>query len=307
MKNRLISLTMILALFLTMSLPSFASNGTYSIDEIDGGNAFSSVSSQETIVVLTNTNEHIINIAIKNSDSPEIIYQWVITDYPELFNPSSLAFWNRVIEYARSRTDCILSSQAEVTDYAIAGSIRPYSSASADLRSEMRDLHGEEYFRVFQHSSVYNGQTFEIYETKEYRTMYNRQYTWHDTMTIAGIITTIIGGVTTGALVNAICTAFGVVSGLSTWLPANSKMNSYTCRIYFTRATSINGSTYMYNVANEYIDYTGYEDAADNDNRASIDISSQFIEYPQGREYYYSFSSQIADAYIMFERVGQKP
>ena len=55
-----------------------------------------------------------------------------------------------------------------------------------------------------------------------------------------------------------------------------------------------------------FIDYDGYENADHNSGEgAELDVSSKFVEYSGGEDYYYDYYEQTRDAYEMFQQIGQ--
>ena len=60
-----------------------ASAPTTSVSSIDGGHMYMAIRSDANIAILTNDEDHLIDISISYLSSPNTVYQWTITDYPE--------------------------------------------------------------------------------------------------------------------------------------------------------------------------------------------------------------------------------
>lgn len=314
--KKIISLALAVIMLITMSSTAFAANEsrdnqTY-IGEISNGNIFSKKTSNMLVTIITDNTKRMIDISIKYLNQPNIVYQWRIHDYPVArFKPASNSFWNGIIEYAERNissatpvtfTDVTYEKPIDVTDRR--------SSAGADLLQDLRSFIGQdEYFDVLKTSTpLYrNGVAFRVYESMQFRILLDGYKAWSTTITVASLITTVLGSVITGKLVVAICNAFGIAAGLSSLLPPG-KINKYICRAMVYRYVTANGSKYVYNITDKFIDYKGYENADNNSTeRAYADSSSQTINYIQGQSYFGSYTAQVDDAYQMYLNVGQQP
>ncbi len=314
--KKIISLALAVIMLMMMSSTAFAANEsrnsqTY-IGEISNGNIFSKKTANMLVTILTDNTRRLIDISIKYLNQPNIVYQWRIHDYPVArFKPASNSFWNGIIEYAERNissatpvtfTDVTYEKPIDVTDRR--------SSAGADLLQDLRSFIGQdEYFDVLKTSTpLYrNGVAFRVYESMQFRILLDGYKAWSTTITVASLITTVLGSVITGKLVVAICNAFGIAAGLSSLLPPG-KINKYICRAMVYRYVTANGSKYVYNITDKFIDYKGYENADNNSTeRAYADSSSQTINYIQGQSYFGSYTAQVDDAYQMYLNVGQQP
>ena len=314
--KKVISLALAVIMLMTMSSIAFAANEsrnnqTY-IGQISNGNIFSKKTANMLVTVLTDNTRRLIDISIKYLNQPNIVYQWQIQDYPVArFEPASISFWNGIIEYAERNissatpvtfTDVTYEKPIDVTDRR--------SSAGADLLQDLRSFIGQdEYFDILKTSTpLYrNGVAFRVYESMQFRILSDGYKAWSTTITVASLITGILGIVITAPTIVTICSVFGVAaSAASLILPG--RINKYICSAMVYRYVTANGSEYMYNVTDKFIDYKGYEDADDNSTeRAYADSSSQTITFTHGQSYFGSYTSQVDDAYQMYLNVGQKP
>ena len=264
------------------------------------------------VTIITDNTRRMIDISIKYLNQPNIVYQWRIHDYPVArFEPASNSFWNGIIEYAeRNISSATPVTFTDVTYEKPIDVTAMRSSAGADLLQDLRSFIGQdEYFDVLKTSTpLYrNGVAFRVYESMQFRILLDGYKAWSTTITVASLITTVLGSVITGKLVVAICNAFGIAAGLSSLLPPG-KINKYICRAMVYRYVTANGSKYVYNITDKFIDYKGYENADNNSTeRAYADSSSQTINYIQGQSYFGSYTAQVDDAYQMYLNVGQQP
>lgn len=314
--KKIISLALAVIMLITMSSTAFAANEsrnsqTY-IGEISNGNIFSKKTSNMLVTIITDNTRRMIDISIKYLNQPNIVYQWRIHDYPVArFEPASNSFWNGIIEYAeRNISSATPVTFTDVTYEKPIDVTAMRSSAGADLLQDLRSFIGQdEYFDVLKTSTpLYrNGVAFRVYESMQFRILLDGYKAWSTTITVASLITTVLGSVITGKLVVAICNAFGIAAGLSSLLPPG-KINKYICRAMVYRYVTANGSKYVYNITDKFIDYKGYENADNNSTeRAYADSSSQTINYIQGQSYFGSYTAQVDDAYQMYLNVGQQP
>lgn len=314
--KKIISLALAVIMLITMSSTAFAANEsrnsqTY-IGEISNGNIFSKKTSNMLVAILTDNTRRLIDISIKYLNQPNIVYQWRIQDYPVArFKPASNSFWNGIIEYAeRNISSATPVTFTDVTYEKPIDVTAMRSSAGADLLQDLRSFIGQdEYFDVLKTSTpLYrNGVAFRVYESMQFRILLDGYKAWSTTITVASLITGILGLALTNPTITAICSAFGVAAtAASLILPG--RVNKYICRAMVYRYVNANGSKYVYNITDKFIDYKGYENADNNSTeRAYADSSSQTINYIQGQSYFGSYTAQVDDAYQMYLNVGQQP
>lgn len=314
--KKIISLALAVIMLITMSSTAFAANEsrnsqTY-IGEISNGNIFSKKTSNMLVTILTDNARRLIDISIKYLNQPNIVYQWRIQDYPVArFKPASNSFWNGIIEYAeRNISSATPVTFTDVTYEKPIDVTAMRSSAGADLLQDLRSFIGQdEYFDVLKTSTpLYrNGVAFRVYESMQFRILLDGYKAWSTTITVASLITGILGLALTNPTITAICSAFGVAAtAASLILPG--RVNKYICRAMVYRYVNANGSKYVYNITDKFIDYKGYENADNNSTeRAYADSSSQTINYIQGQSYFGSYTAQVDDAYQMYLNVGQQP
>ena len=97
--KKFISVLLTLCMLVSMSSTAFAadvsdtSSPSTSVSAIDGGHLYVSKRSDSNIAILTNDDAHLIDISISYLSSPNTVYQWTITDYPESIFIISNSFW----------------------------------------------------------------------------------------------------------------------------------------------------------------------------------------------------------------------
>lgn len=266
------------------------------------------VGSDENIAILTNVEDHLIDISISYLSSPNTVYQWTITDYPESTFTTSDDFWNGVVAYAENRmTDASVVTFTEVSYDEPIELPQTRSSAGADLLEDLEEFMGtSEYFGRQIYSTTYQGQVFRVLESMDFRILTNGSKSWSTTISVSSLIVSVLGLAATTTLVGAICGAFGVALSAASLIPPG-KINKYICRAMNYRYVTINGSEYAYSMADKFIDYNGYENADNNSTeRAYADSGSRSVSYVPSAAYFSSYTDQINDAYEMFLRIGQQ-
>lgn len=313
--KKFISILLTFCMLFSISSTAFAtdtststSNSSTSVSTIDGGHLYVSMESDANIAILTNIEEHLIDISISYHSSPDTVYQWTITDYPESTFTTSDEFWNDVVVYAENRMD-----DANIITFTEVSYDEPIelpqtrSSAGADLLEDLESFIGTgEYFGRQIYSTTYKGQVFRVLESMDFRILTAGYKSWSSTISVSSLIVGVLGLTATTTLVSAICGAFGVGLSAASLIPPGA-INKYTCRAMNYRYVTINGSEYAYSMADKFIDYNGYENA-DNDSteRAYADRGSRSVSYVPSEAYYSSYTDQINDAYEMFLQIGQQ-
>ena len=180
-------------------------------------------------------------------------------------------------------------------------------AAVADLKAELRDIHGKEYSQKNLYSDTFQNQDMDVLEDLTYDVHHTGTDSWNESneFTIASFIVTILGVANpTSALIGALSIAFAVAS----MMPAKGSINFYSCAAQYCRYVTVNDSIYAYNTTYKHIEYEAYEDASDNsEGRPAIDTSSKRVSYTVNSSYFSDYDRQIEDAYDSWEIIGQKP
>lgn len=286
-----------------------ASNAVNQVQPIQGGYMYTQLTDSQSIVILTDTLRGMAEVDICLLSQRNTVYHWILEDnLPSGIGSPTDAFWNSLISYCNSHM-----SEATVfqfIDYTLDEPMvlpQTRSSAAADLQQDLAGLVGSQYSNRQMYTSSTTGQRITIYEDMVFRISYLGYKAWSTAISIGSIIATVLGLTATTALVKAIANIYSVAASVGSIIPPG-KLNKYQAQAIVSRLATVNGSKYVYNTAEKFYNYRGYEDGDINSTaRAYVDSSSQSIDYPQGSSYFNSYQSQAADAYAMFQRIGQKP
>lgn len=163
-----------------------------------------------------------------------------------------------------------------------------------------------EYYGRLKNSTTYQNVSFKTYEKLEFSTSLIRTKSWSKSapITVSTFIASVLGLVSTSALVSAICNVYCVTVSALSELDKSGKINIYSCCGMYSRYTTKASGSSIYNTTYKYVTYTGYEDGNDNDSRAYIDSSSAYIEYDKSESYFNNYSLQVQDAYQAYQIMG---
>ena len=311
--KKFISIILSTAILFSISATAYATEAdtayiTSAVVDISGGNLYTSEENDKRVAILTNDENHLLDVSICYLSAPNTVYQWTITDYPiSTFTPSNPQFWYNIVDYVEDQmSDANIVYFTEVTYEEPIELPQTRSSAGSDLLDELEELMGlGEYSDTVVHSITYQGQRYRILEYMDFRILTDGSKSWANAIQVSSLIVTVLGLVASSTLITAICCAFGVVASASSLLPAGT-INKYLCVADVCRWVSINGSAYPYNITDKYFEYKGYENASnDSREKAYIDDGSLSEYFTDDEAYFNSNNSQIMDAYVVFSRIGQ--
>lgn len=311
--KKFISIILSTAILFSISATAFASEAktaptNSAVVDISGGSLYTSEENDKKVAILTNNENHLLDVSICYLSMPNTVYQWTITDYPiPTFTPSNSQFWYDIISYVENQMSTAnIVHFTEVTYEKPIELSQTRSSAGADLLSQLEELIGvSEYSDDVIHSITYQGQRYRILESMDFRILTDGSKSWTTTIQVSSLIASVLGLVASSTLITAICGAFGVAASAYSMLPAGT-INKYLCVADVCRHVSINGSAYPYNMTDKYFEYKGYENANNNSHeRAYIDDGSLNEYYTDDEDYFNSNNSQVMDAYVVFSRIGQ--
>lgn len=139
--------------------------------DIQGGKLYAVADGLKTVAILTNDEEHLLDVSITYSDQPNTSYQWVLTDYPETFDYTQASFWSGVIENVNSRLS--EANVYHITETVCDEPVETYSldsSTGADFKEQMEDLLGTaEYYDRQKYMTSYQGKSFRVYDNMQFR------------------------------------------------------------------------------------------------------------------------------------------
>ena len=280
------------------------------IEEIEDGKMYIEHCTNKNIVILTNEKEHLIDISIKYSEEPNKVYAWSITtDSLESSASQNVSFWNDVIEYAENHIDIADIVYFENVTYKEPIEINPHSrlSAVADMYEDLANLIGDdEYTDALRYTKYTGSDVYRIKESLTFRYSLTGYQKWSKSISIASLITSILGESVTDARVKTLCTVFNIAVAAAGALVPAGKINKYICKADYSRYVTVNGSKYVYNITDKFIEYTGYENAT-GAGRASLDTQTKDTYYSHSSSYFSSYIDQYEDAYEMYKKIGQQP
>lgn len=314
--KKILSFILCFGMILSITAPAFATevsseSDSFMVMDIDGGNLYNSVTEEKVVTILTEDESHLIDISIKYPEQPDTVYHWAITDYPEAnFQPSSKAFWERIVAYAEEKIN-----DADIIDFTEIVYDEPIevpqtrSSATADLEEDLARVLGvHEWDKELLFIKTYQGQSFRVYGTMDFRILKDSSKSWTVELTVSTIIVGIIGmAVAPPSLIATICGIYGIAVSASALIPPGT-MDVYVCQAMQYRYVTVNNSNYQYNITYKVTSFKGYDNTAPgNTNRAYVDPGSKEVEYDHGESYFNDYNTQVLDAYDVFRVIGQKP
>lgn len=270
--KRLISILICAALsFSLLSTNAFAMNNhnnpinspqNICIDEIEDGYVFTEKANDKSVAIITSNLENIIAISIIYISNPNIVHQWIISDYPmDNFSQNSFAAWENIISCAENNLN--EASLVEISiDEIDENTPSPLNSTGADLAKDLRGIVGYEYSnRYTNRSRIMDGHTYRLYETMEFSFTKGFTLSWKNGFTIASVLVSIISVAATSANVSLLCGILGIATSIaSTVLPAG-KVNKYSCMVLYTRYVTVDYGSKQYGHAYKFRIFDGYEDA----------------------------------------------
>lgn len=320
--KKVLSIIMVLAIILSSNCVAIAQTNefseykeTASVIKTDEGNIFYYKDDVETITIVTNEKEHLVEVDIMNADELGVVYQLFISDYAKEFDATSDEFWDSIISIAKENIADAKIIKIDVEDVTYEKPIdvtNLKSSAGADLKSDLEDLLGSEYEGSFKYlkSNYSPYAAVRIYERMYFRIYDDGYKNWStsDTLTIGAFITGVLSLGSTTPLIGALALVFDVSASASSVISSSGRINKYSCTATISRYATVNGSQYMYNVTDKAYVYKGYEDNDLNSTgRAAVDSSSEQVIYTESSSYFADYSEQCDDAHDLFLIIGQKP
>lgn len=262
---------------------------------------------KRAIITVVNDTSVLISYLDKSDDS--IIYELTtdLDNFSRLNN--STTFVNQVIAFmeanlSNAKMICGNVVNYETSDELLETNVR--GAVLSDVYSFLVQQHGERYENRSIHSQTYQGLSCAVKERMVFRADRVRTYSWIDTVSVSTAILG-VGLAVSHPFVSAICGWYGVASAAGSLLPAGGTIERYDVKVFNQRYVLINGSSYNYNTATKLTTYTAIDNAtAGNIDTATIN-SSGTVTFVESASYYNSMASQYADAYYVYQQIGQQP
>lgn len=237
------------------------------------------------------------NMATKSLDNETTCYELTFT--PEMAGITNInydnSFWNKVVNYGFSNLDTAIKTSLNYEE----AQVMPMSSDVADLYAQMRSIYGNQYSKTLKSTQTRSNQTIRIYESLTYRNQKTGNFAAKALTTLATICNKIPGSVSS----KLVAQVLGITGSA---IEYNAQVDYYVIRADYARFATANGSTYVYNVTDKFVERTGISER-NTAKRARLVSSAAQTFYTHSSAYFNSYSNQADDAYRMFLQVGQKP
>ena len=275
------------------------------LEETEFGIFFVLMDDSKHITIRADESNHYLAVAIKYLATPDIVYQWLIPDYPVEFQTDDYTFWTSIIEYAELRMSdatAIEFYSEEVTQNTPA----TMSSAGADLRDDLVELVGEEYENKYIRSEIMDGIHFKMYETLEFSIRKVRKYSWSQVMDVASLLTGVLGLVAkkdiAQKILGILSVATAVGGSILEVMVSEGSLNYYACEAHYTRYVKMDGGAKYYSQAYKIVSYKGFENADNNSAERAEIVSGPNTKYSHSADY---FNNGLFDAaYVAYKTGG---
>lgn len=312
--ERAISILLSVSMLLSTVSTAFAAENTENFtnspqdtywEELVDGDVFVQQTDRKLVAIITSDAEHIVTISIKYVSQPNLVYQWIINDYPVAeFRPDDLSFWNDIIEYAEGKMGAASLVEFSIEEIS-ENDPMVFSSAGADLAADLEGITGKEYADKYTYQlKRMDGHDYRLYETMEFNIRQLSTLSWKSGTSIASVLVSIIGVVATGANVALLCSILGIASSVaSTVLPAG-KVNKYECMVQYIRYVTVDYGSRQYGHAYKIRNFEGYENADTNSTERAYVIPDTELLYYSGSQTEEYFNSGIFDeAYNAYNNI----
>lgn len=180
------------------------------------------------------------------------------------------------------------------------------SSIGRDIRTQLRNLYGDEYKCRLKMSETRDGQNFRVYEDMEFSVSAADDASVQKTLTVASIVSALFNLTPATVCVKAVCNMFGLAVSIDSLIP-DDEQKHIKCGVVICRYVTVNETKYKYSTTFKRYDYDAYDSRDDNnDIGAKIDIESLIESESDGKEYFDSYNLQIEEAYKKFQEIGYR-
>lgn len=216
---------------------------------------------------------------------------------PEMVQPNSSEFWNAIVDkcYAEVsawkevdlttaisvQTDCNQTSTYAVSD----------STFKTYFTNWLVSKYGAQRQDSYVKGKTVNGITFIQYETVRYTVSKSNVYVINTAMTVAGVITGILGLSPTATLISVI----GLFASVGGMITAGTRLDEYSLNVYWLKYVVAQGGTIKHSYAEKYINYIGY--ASSEMGKYSVDTESIYTTYNPSSGLFESDDAQFTAAY----------
>ncbi len=311
--QKVVSMMLAIAMLMAIMTTVFAaseqpSDEEFWLDDEQYGTYYAYITDEEAIIALYDKDEHTMEIYYRDKVEDEYtIYVWDISYDPLFLTPTMKSFWTDAIDSVRDtrgadRTIELIPPTDEKETPA-------RSSANADMYNDLVSILGTApYNNMLKYTSLVTMETIQIYEDLEFvYTSAGSSAGWLGG-TVLSVVISIIGNFTpTPTWLNFFGTLFNVAALANSAVSAGN-VKKYTPKAIYTRHSSVNGSAYWYTQTTKRLTYKAYEDNTANGlGRTMVSPESPSTYYSGTSAFFNSYSAQEAEAYRIFQDIGQMP
>lgn len=252
--------------------------------------------------IFLDTNSGVGSFAIIYSKAPDSMQECSFSIDPESIDINSAQFWNGMVSNCLSDT---ASLNHVNTQTAITASISTQNElargVSYDYLSAYESLLTEEYGpeREYHYRSTYvvGGVIFQQREDISYGVDKCNSYVINNAMTVAGVITSIIGAVASAGLLSLI----GLVATVGGVITAGTRLDEYELYAYWNKYIVTQGGIVKYTSAQRHAFYCGYgSNKVPVPDDLSLDLlETDYIHVPN-EDYFTDDYAQYAEAYVNY-------
>lgn len=313
--RKLISSLTCIAVFLSLTnINAFAMNSNENLvntqqnvylEKIEDGYVFTQKADDKSVAIITSNTENVVAISIIYTSNSDIVYQWIINDYPmEGFSQNSLDFWDSIISYAENNLDNASLIEISVDEIS-ENTPMPFSSADADLAEDLVGIVGEEYSNKYTNRlRVMDGHDYRLYESMEFSIRKCATLSWQTGASIASVLAGVVSIAPVPPHVALFTGVLGIVAAVaSTILPAG-KVNQYSCMALYTRYVTVDNGSTQYGHAYKIRTFDGYEDANPNSTgRAHVFPATEVLFYDPNQSEEYFNNGIFDEAYNSYNNI----
>lgn len=255
--------------------------------------------STQLLNIILDMHTGIGSFAIKYADVSTQICEYVFTISIEDIHIDSLEFWEELISYCFDNdsewTSIFLPSSVTVVTPEENQKTR---AASYDYAGAYMSLLEAEYGNVrsnyYVKTSVVNGVVFMQYENVDLGVSKSNSYIINYAMTAAGLITSVLGLVTSKGLL----TVIGLVATVGGVVTAGTRLDEYQLHTIWEKYITANGGTIKHSFVSMIALYTGYgSNKVPVSDELSLNLLEAHYSYTPSQAVFNSDSAQFNEAY----------
>lgn len=264
MKRRIFAMILTIVLFVNISSPiihAVDSPSTTPGTILSSGNytLYCFENQEYKFNIFLDTISGIGSFAVIYSSSPNHMQEYSFSLTPEDIHVASMTFWDELVSCCFSNVSSWNSVNLE---NAISTSIQPQSESTRAVSYDYQGLYegflaeeyGPEREDYYTKTNVVGGIPFSQYENVFYGVSKSNSFIIGTTMTVAGVITSVIGLVVSPGLLSVI----GLVASVSGIVVAGTQLDEYILYAYWAKYIVRHEGTIKYSFVEQHANYYGY-------------------------------------------------